>query len=98
AERIGKRDQVLDPAFVGERAGAAGDRDAGLLQARREGVKRGCVGDLPTEEGDALTAVRGDQEPLLAVIHAEGEAVAAPIDDLHAEECRAKVRPVLERL
>src|SRR5262245_53458251 len=67
---------------------------AGRLDARRYRVERRGVGDLPAEEGDALPAVGVHHEPLLAIIHAEGEARAALVDALQAEEVFAVARPV----
>src|SRR6516165_1472308 len=77
-----------------ERARAACNLGAGRLDARRHGVKRRGVGDLPAEEGDALPAVGVDHQALLAIIHAEGEARAALVDALQAEEVFAVARPV----
>src|SRR5262249_13623053 len=54
----------------------------------------GGVGDLPAEEGDALPAVGVDHQALLAIVHAEGEARAALVDALQAEEIFAVARPV----
>src|SRR5262249_18384450 len=68
--------------------------DAGRVDARRHGVQRRGVGDLPAEEADALPAVGVDHEALLAIIHAEGEARAALVDALQAEEGFAVARPV----
>src|SRR5262249_12908601 len=89
-----EHDQVLDVGPAGERARAARNFGAGRLDARRYRVERRGVGDLPAEEGDALPAVGVHHEPLLAIIHAEGEARAALVDALQAEEVFAVARPV----
>ncbi len=91
-------DQVLDLPLVGERARAARDLGAGLLQPRRERIERGGVRHLPAEEADALPAVGIDHEPLLAVVHAERHGVAALVDPLQAEEIAAVAGPVLQAL
>src|SRR5262249_21040432 len=85
-------------ALVGERARAARNLGAGRVDARPHGVQRRGVGDLPTEEADALPAVGVDHEALLAIIHAEGEARAALVDALPAEEVFAVARPVAQVL
>src|SRR5262249_25141939 len=64
------------------------------LDARRHGVERRGVGDLPAEEADALPAVGVDHEALLAIVHAEGKARAALVDALQTEEVFAIARPV----
>ena len=77
ADRIGEHDQVLRP---GARRRARGCRaatcDAGLFKLRGDGVERGGVRDLPAEEADAFAAVLADDHALLAVVHAEREALA----------------------
>ena len=97
AERIGKHDEVLDAAFVGKRARAAGNLNPGLLQPRGKMIERGGVAHLPAEESDALAAVFADDDALLAIVHPQREAFAAPVDELHAQEFGAEARPVLER-
>src|SRR5262245_13833818 len=91
---IVEHDQVVDVALAGERARAARNLSAGRLDARRYRVERRGVGDLPAEEADALPAVGVNHEALLAIIHAEGEARAALVDALQAEEIFAVARPV----
>ena len=98
AERVVEHDQVPDAALLGERARAARDLDAGLFEARGHGVERGGVRDFPAEEADALAAVLADDDALLAVVHAQREALGALVDELHPEEAGAEVRPVLQRL
>ena len=71
AERIGENDQVLHAALVRECTRAACDLDAGLLQPRREAIERGRVGDFPAVESNALSAIFGDEQALLAVVHAQ---------------------------
>src|SRR6516162_8084209 len=95
---IVEHDQVFDVAAAGKRARAARNLGAGRLDARRHRVERRGVGDLPAEEADALPAVGVDHEPLLAIIHAEGEARAALVDALQAEEVFAVARPVAQVL
>ena len=98
AERIGEHDQVLDPALLRERARAAGDRHARLLQTRRKPLQRGRVGDLPAEESDPFAAVFLDDDALLAVVHAQRKLLAALLQELHAQKSRAEAAPVLERI
>ena len=88
----------LHAALVGERAGAARHRDAVALELCRETIKRCRVGDFPAEERNALAAILGDDEPLLAVVHAEGQRAAALVHELHSEELLAEARPVFQRL
>src|SRR5262249_51220428 len=83
AERIGQHDEVLDAAFIRQRARAAGNLDPGPLQPRGETIERGGVGPPPTEESDTLAAVFGDEHALLAVVHPQRQALAAPVDELH---------------
>src|SRR5262245_14063202 len=98
AERIGEHDKVLDPPLVGERARAARKLDAGLLQPCREVVERGRVRHLPAEESHALAAVLVHDHALLAVVHPQRQALAALVDELHAEKPGAEGGPVLEQL
>ena len=98
AERIGEHDQILDAALVGERARPAGDLHAGLLEPGGEPLERGGVRHLPAEEADALAAVLADHHALLAVVHAQRQALGALVDELHAQKFGAEARPVLERL
>src|SRR5262249_14171885 len=95
---IGQHDQVLHAALVGERARAARDLHPGLFQPRRQCIERGGVLNLPAEEAHAFAAVRADHDALLAVVHAQREALRALVDELHAEEVGAEARPVLQRL
>ena len=94
AERIVEHDQIFDVALVGKRAGAARHLDRVSLQMRRDGVERRGIGDLPAEKADALAAVGGDDDALLAVVHAEGERRARLVDALQAEQARAIARPI----
>ena len=98
AGRIVEHDQVLDVPLVGERPRAARDLHAVVRQMRGVGVERRGVGDLPAVEARRLGVGRVDHEPLLAVVHAEGERAAALVHELHAEELAAVGRPVLEVL
>ena len=86
-----RKPETLRPGWNGS---AACDFDAGDLDARRHRVKRGSIRNLPTEKADALPAVGVDDEPLLAIIHAEGEARAGLVDALKAEELFAIARPI----
>ena len=82
AAGIVEHDQVRHAPLVGERARAACDFDPARLDARRHRVERGGVRNLPTEKADALPAVGVDDEPLLAIIHAEGKARAGLVGAL----------------
>src|SRR6266516_2191052 len=64
-------------------ARAAGNLNPGPLQPRGKIIERGGVGDLPTEESDTLAAVFTDEHALLAIVHPQREAFAAPLDELH---------------
>src|SRR5262249_17492438 len=59
---------------------------------------RGRVRHLPAEEAHALAAVLVHDHALLAVVHPQRQALAALVDELHAEKVRAECGPVLERL
>src|SRR5262249_54809755 len=72
--------------------------DARRLHARSEGIERRGIHDLPAEVGDALPAVGLDHQPLLAVIHAEGEARTGLVDALEAQHRRAVAAPVADIL
>ena len=60
------------------------------------GVEVSRLGDLPAHEGEGLAGLVGDDEPLLRVVHAEGERLAAAVDLLHAEQAAGEVGPVVE--
>ncbi len=98
AERIGQHDQLSHPALVGQRPSAARDRHARLLEPGGKPVEGGGVGDFPAEEGDALTPILGDDDALLAVVHAQRKRFRAAVDELHAQKPGAEAGPVLERL
>src|SRR5262245_50877020 len=83
AEWIGEGDQVLHTALVGERARAARHVNAMGFETRGKAIERGCVSHLPAEKPNAFATVRSDQQPLLAVVHAEGEHAAALVYELH---------------
>src|SRR5260370_41453640 len=80
AERIGEHDEILDAAFIRERARAARNLDPGLLQSRGKIIERGGVGHLPAEESDPLAAVFADDHALLAVVHPQRQTLAAALD------------------
>ena len=63
-----------------------------------ERIERGGIRHLPAEEADARAAVLIDDDALLAVVHAEREARRALVDALQAEQLRAVVAPIVERL
>src|SRR5262249_17621630 len=83
AQRIGKHDKVLDAALTPKRARAAGNLNPGLLQPRGKTIERGGVGHFPTEERDTFAAVFTDEHALLAIVHPQRQALAAPLDELH---------------
>ena len=66
------------------------------LEMRRERVERGRVLDLEAEEPNAFAAVGIHDDALLTVVHAQREARAGLVDELHAEQAGAVVLPVLE--
>ncbi len=94
AGRIGEYDEIGDAAFVGECAGPARDLHPMAIEMRRKGFERGRVVDLEAEEAGAFAAVGIDDEALLAVIHAQGQAGAGLVDKLHAEQPRRVLLPV----
>ena len=58
ADRVREDNQIFHPAFVGERARAARDFDAGFFQMRGEAVERRRVGDFPAVERRPLALRR----------------------------------------
>ena len=98
ADRIGKDDEILDPPFFGKRARAARNLHAACFQMRGQRVERRGIGDFPTVEGGTFVIVSLNDDPLLAIIHAQGERAAALVDELHAEEARAIGRPFVDIL
>ena len=97
ALRIGEHHDILDAAFVRKRARAAHHLDAGRFQPCRESVERGGVAYLPAEERDTFAAVFADDHALLAIIHAQRQALAAALDELHPQKTGAERGPILER-
>src|SRR5262245_27923439 len=93
-----KDDQVLDAPLIRLRPRAARHRDLALFEPCGERIERRTVGHFPAKEADALTAVRIHDDALLAVVHAERQARAAPVDALQAEQAGAVPAPVVERL
>src|SRR3954447_6281988 len=63
---------------------------------RRHPIQRRPVSNLPAEKATAISAVAVDDQPLLAVVHAQREAGAAAFDHLHAEQAGGELRPVRE--
>ncbi len=76
-------------ALLGQRAGAARDRHAGLLQPRRDRIEGGGIRHLPAEEADALAAVRIDDDALLADRPCRNAMVRA----LLSMRCRPSILP-----
>src|SRR5262249_46827536 len=68
----------------------------GAPDPRRPRVEPRRIGDLPAIEGRALAAVLGNDDALLAIVHAERERGTAVVDELHAEKLAAIGGPVLE--
>jgi hypothetical protein len=97
ALRIGEHHEILDAAFVRKRARAARRLDAGRFQPCRESFERGGVAYLPAEERDTFAAVFADDHALLAIIHAQRQALAAALDELHPQKTGAEGSPILER-
>ena len=98
ALRIVEHDQIRHVPFVGQRAGAAGYIDPRALELPGQRIERGRVPDLPTEKADALAVIGVDDDPLLAVVHAEGQRGARFVDALKAEQTRAVARPIAQIL
>src|SRR5262249_25685375 len=96
ADRIGHHDQVLDVPLVGQPTRAARELHAVLLEVRRKRVERDRVLDLPAIERRRVGLAFLDDHALLAVVHAERQGGAAPVDQLQAEEAARIGIPVLE--
>src|SRR3954451_553630 len=63
---------------------------------RRELVERLGALDLPAVKGRAFALLGLHDDALLAVVHAEGQRVAAAVDELKAEKPGRVGAPVLE--
>ena len=98
ALRIVEHDQVLHVPLVGKRARAARDLHPRAVEPRGERIERRRIGDFPAEEADAFAAVGVDQNPLLAVVHAEGERRTRFVDALQAEQAGAVTSPIAQIL
>src|SRR5262249_31703895 len=70
-------DQIRNMALVGECLRSARDWNPVVLELGGKRVEGRCVRNLPAEETNAPAAVCIDDEPLLPVVHAEGETRAA---------------------
>ena len=93
-DRVVENDQIFDVTLIGEPPRAARDFYLRGLELRGNAVERRRVGNLPTKKADPFPAIHIDHEPLLAVIHAEGERRARSVDPLQAEQASAVARPV----
>ena len=69
-----------------------------LLQPGRQRLKAGRVRDLPAEEADALAAIGVDDDPLLAIVHAERDRRPALVDALQPQEAAAVGAPIAQIL
>ena len=65
---------------------------------RGERIERRGVGDLPAVERRPLVLVGMHDDALLAIVHPQSQRAAALVDELHAEEPGAVVRPIVEVL
>src|SRR5271170_7971115 len=63
---------------------------------RRERIERRRIGDFPAVERWAFVLVGVNDDALLAIVHTQSERAAALVDQLHAEESGAVLRPVIE--
>src|SRR6476660_6737221 len=66
--------------------------------SRRARVERSGVSDFPAEETRSLGSRTVDDDPLLAVVHSEGEQRIASLDRLQADQAGAELPPVFERI
>src|SRR5262249_8820331 len=73
ADRIGKRDQIGNMALISKGATAVCDLNATVVEMRRPRIERIGVGNLPAKKAKALAAIRLDDDPLLAIVHAESQ-------------------------
>ena len=94
AARVGEADQPAHAALVGQRRRLAPHRDGVRLQPRRQRIERRRVRHLEAEIALAIGERAIDDQPLLAVVHAERAAGVATLDHLHAEPVGGEVRPV----
>ena len=89
AERVGEHDQVLDAPLLGQRPDAAlHARPAPSISPRL--IERGGIRHLPAEELHAplVVLIRLHDHALRAIVHAEGDAAARPVDELESPRCR----------
>src|SRR5258705_8392586 len=70
--------------------------DARGLQPRRERVERSGISDFPAEETRSLRPLAGDDDPLPAVVHSEGEQRISALDRLQADQARAELPSALD--
>src|SRR5262249_3448078 len=87
-------DHVRHMPLAGERTRAARNLGSPSFDARRDGLERSSIRNLPAEESDALSAVGVNHQALLAIVHAEDETRAAFVDALQPEQLFAIARPV----
>src|SRR5512138_1583905 len=79
AGRIAKTNQFPDIALTGERARSAPHLYPGILQASGKTVEIGTCRNFPAHHAEAGIAAAVHDQPLLAVIHAEGADGAATV-------------------
>ena len=72
--------------------------DARRFQLRRQRIERSGVRHFPAEEARAFAHRAVDHDPLLAVVHPEGQQRIAALDRLEADEAGAEFPPVVERI
>ena len=86
ARGIAERDQLGHMPLIGQRARSARDLDAGVVEPAGKTIELGAGCNLPARHAQAGIAAAVDDQPLLAVVHAEGTHAAAAIDLLHPEQ------------
>src|SRR5262249_38709971 len=96
AGRARENDKTANVALAGEGGRAAPNIDVVRFEFCRQRVKRSRISDLPAKERDALAAIGRDHEPLLAIIHAEGERGTCFVEALEPQEIGAVACPVVQ--
>ena len=94
AGRVLRDRQVGDEPSAGQIAAATSDLDAGIRKTRAKPVQRCSVRHFPAQVCQGIAGLRGHDQPLLPVIHAERHLAGATIDRLHAQLASGIVRPV----
>ncbi|MEY9474358.1 hypothetical protein ABH992_006757 [Bradyrhizobium yuanmingense] len=96
AGRVSERDQLGDMPLVSECARTSDHPDAMAFEPSCQLIQFDGRRNFPSHHRKASIAAAVDDQPLLAVVHAEGPHLAAAIDLLHAEQPGRHPAPLLE--